>query len=196
MTVILRSLYDWTMGLARHPHALWWLAAITAAESVFFPIPPDVLIIPMVLAARERAWIILAVATGASVVGGLVGYGIGYFLYEEMGRPIINFYGYQEQYATFRDWYTMYGAWIVAAGGFTPIPYKVIAITTGVVQLDLLTFVVVSVVSRGARFLLVCALLWQFGPPIRTFIEARLGLMALLFFIMLFLGFVILGYLV
>lgn len=190
---MLRKLYDWTMGLAAHPHAIAWLAFITCIESIFFPIPPDVMIIPMVLAARRRAWKIVAVATAASVIGGLLGYGTGYFLYEELGKPIIDFYGYGEKYKTFQGWYTEYGGWIVAAGGFTPIPYKVIAIATGVVQLDLTTFVVVSFVSRGARFLLVAALLWRFGEPIRAFIEARLGLLALLFFIMLFLGFILLG---
>ena len=190
---MLRSLYDWTMGLAAHPHAIGWLALIAFIESIFFPIPPDVMIIPMVLAARDRAWTIVAVATAASVLGGLVGYAIGYFLYEEVGQPIINFYGYADKYTTFQGWYTEYGGWIVAAGGFTPIPYKVITIATGVVQLDLGTFTVASTLSRGARFLLVAALLWRFGAPIKGFIEARLGLLATLFFIMLFLGFLVVG---
>ncbi len=190
---MLRSLYDWTMALAAHRHALAWLAVIAAAESIFFPIPPDVMIIPMVLAARERAWTILAVATIASVVGGILGYGIGYYLYEEVGRPIIDFYGYADKYGVFQGWYEEYGGWIVAAGGFTPIPYKVITIATGVVQLDLTTFITASVLSRGARFLIVCALLWRFGAPIRTFIEARLGLLAFLFFAILFLGFLVIG---
>ena len=190
---MLRSLYDWTMALAAHRHALAWLAVIAAAESIFFPIPPDVMIIPMVLAARERAWAILLVATTASVIGGIVGYGVGYFLYEEVGRPIIEFYGYADKYGVFQGWYEEYGGWIVAAGGFTPIPYKVITIATGVVQLDLGTFVIASAVSRGARFLIICALLWRFGAPIRSFIEARLGLLAFLFFAILFLGFLVIG---
>ncbi len=190
---MLRSLYDWTMALAAHRHALAWLAVIAAAESIFFPIPPDVMIIPMVLAARERAWMILLVATSASVIGGIFGYGIGYFLYEEIGRPIIDFYGYATKYGVFQGWYEDYGGWIVAAGGFTPIPYKVITIATGVVQLDLTTFITASVLSRGARFLIICALLWRFGAPIRAFIEARLGLLAFLFFAILFLGFLAIG---
>lgn len=192
---MLRGLYNWTMGLAGHRHALWYLAALTCAESVFFPIPPDVIIIPMVLAARRHAWRIAGVATAASVVGGLMGYGVGYFLFEELGKPIVEFYGYVEKYQVFQGWYREYGAWIVAAGGFTPIPYKVVAIATGVVQLDPLTFAVVSVLSRGARFFIIAALLWRFGPPIRDFVEARLALLATLFFIMLFLGFVVLSYL-
>ncbi len=187
---MLRKTYDWTMRLAAHPHALVWLAAVACAESIFFPIPPDVMIIPMVLAAREKAWKIAAVATAASAVGGVVGYSVGYFLYAEIGKPIIEFYGYADKYATFQGWYADYGAWIVGAGGFTPIPYKVITIASGVVQLNFATFFVVSVLSRGARFFIVSALLWRFGAPIRGFIEARLGLLALIFFIILFLGFV------
>jgi membrane protein YqaA with SNARE-associated domain len=187
---MLRKTYDWTMRLAAHPHALAWLAALACAESIFFPIPPDVMIIPMVLAAREKAWKIAAVATVASAVGGTIGYGVGYFLYAEVGKPIIEFYGYADKYATFQGWYADYGAWIVGAGGFTPIPYKVITIASGVVQLNFATFFVVSVLSRGARFFIVSALLWRFGAPIRGFIEARLGLLALIFFIILFLGFV------
>jgi membrane protein YqaA with SNARE-associated domain len=186
---MLRKTYDWTMRLAAHPHALAWLAVIACAESIFFPIPPDVMIIPMVLAARERAWKIAAVATAASAVGGVVGYCVGYFLYAEVGKPIIEFYGYADKYATFQGWYGDYGAWIVGAGGFTPIPYKVITIASGVVQLNFATFFVVSVLSRGARFFIVSALLWRFGAPIRGFIEARMGLLALIFFILLFLGF-------
>lgn len=193
---MLRRLYDWTMALAGHPHAIWWLMLLTCAESIFFPIPPDVIIIPMVLAARQRAWRIAGLTTAASVVGGLLGYGAGYFLYEEVGRPIIDFYGYAEKYRIFQGWYEAHGAWIVAAGGFTPIPYKVITIASGVAQLDLTTFAVVSVLSRGARFLIVCALLWRFGDPIRRFVEARLGILALVFFAMLFLGFVAIRYLV
>lgn len=190
---MLRKTYDWTMRLAAHPHALAWLALIACVESIFFPIPPDVMIIPMVLAAREKAWKIAAVATVASAVGGVVGYGLGYFLYEEVGRPIIDFYGYADKYAIFQGWYEEYGAWIVGAGGFTPVPYKVITIASGVVQLDFTTFMIVSVLSRGARFFIVAALLWRFGAPIRGFIEARLGLLALLFFIILFLGFIVVG---
>ena len=192
---MLHRLYNWTMGLAGHRHALWCLAAITCAESVFFPIPPDVLIIPMVLAARQRAWRIAGVATLTSVAGGLAGYGIGYFLFEELGKPIIEFYGYMEKYQVFQGWYREYGAWIVAAGGFTPIPYKVVAIATGVVQLDVFTFIVVSTLARGARFYLTAALLWRFGAPIRDFIERRLGLMFSLFVVILLGGFATVRYL-
>lgn len=193
---MLTRLYDWTMGLAAHRHAIWWLAAISFAESSFFPIPPDVLIIAMVLAARHQAWRIATVCTIASVAGGLAGYAIGALLYDGVGAPIIAFYGYAEKFQVFQGWYYEYGAWIVGAGGFTPIPYKVITIASGVADLDLATFTIVSALSRGARFFLVAALLWRFGPPIRTFIEARLGILTLAFFALLIGSFVALRYLV
>jgi membrane protein YqaA with SNARE-associated domain len=180
---MLRRTYDWTMGLAARPHAMFWLFVLAFAESSFFPIPPDVLIIPMVLAARERAWRIVAVATVASVLGGLAGYGIGHFLFESVGQAILDFYGYAEKFAKFQDWYHEWGGWIVFAGGFSPVPYKVV------------TFTIVSFVSRCGRFLLVAALLYWFGPPIRAFIERWLGPLTLLFVVLLVLGFVVIKYL-
>lgn len=187
---MLYRMYDWTMGLAAHRHALWALAVIAFIESSIFPIPPDVLIIPMVLAARERAWRIAAVATIASVLGGLAGYGIGALLFETIGRPLLEFYGYMDKFTAFQAHFAEWGAWIVAGFGFTPFPYKVITIASGVVHLDLTVFMVASAVSRGARFFLVVALLWWFGPPIRAFIEKNLPVLTLVFFVLLFAGFV------
>jgi membrane protein YqaA with SNARE-associated domain len=187
---MLRRLYDWTMDLAAKPNAMLWLAVLAFAESSFFPIPPDVLIIPMVLAAPTRAWRIVAVATAASALGGLAGYAIGLFVFETLGRMILDFYGYFDKFERFQDWYREWGGWIVFAGGFSPIPYKVITIASGSVNLDLATFTVVSVISRGARFLLVAALLWRFGPPIRAFIERWLGPLTLACVLLLVLGFV------
>jgi membrane protein YqaA with SNARE-associated domain len=187
---MLRRTYDWTMDLAARPNAMFWLAAIAFAESSFFPIPPDILIIPMVLAAPTRAWRIVLVATAASALGGLAGYAIGFFMFETLGQPIVQFYGYLDKFERFQEWYREWGGWIVFAGGFSPIPYKVITIASGSVNLDLVTFTVVSVISRGARFLLVAALLWRFGPPIRAFIERWLGLLTLAFVVLLVLGFV------
>ena len=187
---MLRRIYDWTMDLAAKPNAMLWLAVLAFAESSFFPIPPDVLIIPMVLAAPTRAWRIVAVATAASALGGLAGYAIGLFVFETLGRPILDFYGYFDKFERFQDWYREWGGCIVFAGGFSPIPYKVITIASGSVNLDLATFTVVSVISRGARFLLVAALLWRFGPPIRAFIERWLGPLTLTFVLLLVLGFV------
>lgn len=191
---MLRRLYDWTMGLAAHPHATAWLAVIAFLESSVFPIPPDILIIPMVLAAPTRAWRVVAVATVASVLGGLAGYAIGFFLFETIGRTIIEFYGYLDKFARFQEWYREWGGWIVFAGGFSPIPYKVITIASGSVPLDLWTFTIVSIISRGGRFLLVAVLLWKFGAPIRAFIERWLGPLTLLFVALLVLGFAALKY--
>jgi membrane protein YqaA with SNARE-associated domain len=192
---VLRRLYDWTMDLAGHRHALPALALVAFIESSLFPVPPDILIIPMVLAARSRAWRIAAVATAASVVGGLLGYAIGAGLYETVGRPVLDFYGYGAEFESFREAYNEWGAWIVAGAGFTPFPYKVITIASGVTGLDLAVFMLASLISRGARFFLLAALLWYFGPPIRRFIEANLPLLASLFFVLLFGGFLVARYL-
>jgi membrane protein YqaA with SNARE-associated domain len=191
---MLRRLYDWTMNLAAQPHAIWALAAVSFIESSVFPIPPDVLLIPMVLAARAAAWRIAFVCTAASVIGGMFGYGIGYFLFEAVGKPILAFYGYVEKFAEFQTLYNDWGWWIVAFAGFTPFPYKVITIASGVTALDLATFTGASVVSRGARFFLVAALLWRFGPPIRVFVEKNLALLSWIFFIGLFGGFLAVRY--
>lgn len=193
---MLRSLYDWTMRLSGHRHALWALAALSFAESSFFPVPPDVMLIPMVLAARDRAWLIAFVCTAASVVGGFAGYGIGFFLFEEIGRPVLEFYGYMEKFSEFRDMYNEWGAWIVAGAGFTPFPYKVITIASGVTGLDLTTFGISSLLSRAARFFLVAALLWRFGPPIRAFIEKNLAILATAFFVLLFGGFLLIKFVI
>ena len=192
---MLRRLYDWTMDLAGHRHALWVLAAVAFIESSVFPVPPDVLIIPMVLAARGQAWRIAAVATVASVVGGGLGYLIGAALFETLGRPLLEFYGQMASFDEFRRIYDEWGAWIVAGAGFTPFPYKVVTIASGVAGLDPVTFMAASAVSRGARFFLVAALLWKFGPPIRFFIEKYLPYLAAAFFILLIGGFVALRYL-
>jgi len=191
---MLRRLYDWTMNLAAQPHAIWALAGVSFIESSVFPIPPDVLLIPMVLAARTAAWRIAFVCTVASVVGGMFGYGIGYFLFETVGKPILAFYGYVDKFAEFQTLYNEWGWWIVAFAGFTPFPYKVITIASGVTALDLVTFTGASVVSRGARFFLVAALLWRFGPPIRAFVEKNLALLSWVFFIGLFGGFLAVRY--
>jgi len=193
---VLRRLYDWTMSLAAHRHALLALAVVSFAESSVFPIPPDVLLIPMILAARERAWLIATVCTVASVVGGVAGYAIGALLFDTVGQPIVEFYGYLDRFHEFQGRYEEWGAWIVAGAGFTPFPYKVITITSGVMNLDFGVFMVASALSRGARFFLVALLLWHFGSPIRSFIERYLPQLTILFFLLLFGGFIALRYLV
>jgi membrane protein YqaA with SNARE-associated domain len=193
---VLTRLYNWTMDLAAQPYALWALALVAFAESSVFPIPPDVMLIPMVLAARAQAWVIAGVCTIASVLGGIAGYGIGYFLYEAAGQPIIAFYAYEHQFVEFQGLYAKWGAWIVVGAGFTPIPYKIFTIASGVAQLDVTTFTVASLLSRGARYFLVAVLLWYFGPLIRAFIEGNLRLLVTLFFALLLGGFLALSYLV
>jgi|TARA_B100000315_G_scaffold241494_1_gene262436 membrane protein YqaA with SNARE-associated domain len=186
---MLRRLYDWTLDLSRHPHALWALAIVSFVESSVFPIPPDIMLIPMVLAARDRAWLIAAVCTAASVAGGLLGYLIGAFLFDQVGQPVLEFYSYAPRFEEFRAAYNEWGAWAVFTAGITPFPYKVITILSGVTGLDPLVFTLSSILARGVRFFLVAALLWKFGAPIRGFIEARLGLLFTIFIILLFGGF-------
>lgn len=193
---MLQRLYDWTLRLAGHRHALLALAAVAFIESSIFPIPPDVLIIAMILATPQQAWLVAGVASVASVVGGLAGYGIGYFLFEEIGRPLLDFYGYQQQFEAFRDYYHEWGVWIVAGAGFTPFPYKVVTIASGVASMNLVTFTIASVLSRGARFFLVAALLWYFGPPIRAFIERNLAMLTSGFFALLLGGFIVARFLI
>jgi membrane protein YqaA with SNARE-associated domain len=180
------------MAQAERPYALWMLALIAFVESSVFPIPPDVLLIPLVLAAPGRAWLIAGVCTVSSVVGGMAGYAIGALLFETLGQPILALYGYLERFAEFQTWYNAWGAWIVFGAGLTPFPYKVITIASGVTQLDLVTFTVASVLARGLRFFAVAALLWWFGAPIKRFIEANLGWLTIAFFVLLFAGFLVL----
>ena len=192
---MLRRLYDWTLSLARHRHALPALAGVSFIESSVFPIPPDVLLIPMVLAEREKAFRIAAVCTAASVLGGLLGYAIGVFLFEELGKPLLEFYGYGTKFAEFQGKYHDWGAWVVFIAGVTPFPYKVITIASGVTALDPLVFMVASLLSRGARFFLLAGLLWYFGPAIRGLIENHLGKLTMMFFALLLGGFLLAGYL-
>ena len=192
---MLQRIYDWTMRLASGPNAIWALAIISFVESSFFPIPPDVLMIPMVLAARERAWWIATVCTVSSVVGGYVGYAIGYFAFETVGRAVLEFYGAMDKYAAVKATFDEWGAWFIIIKGMTPIPYKLVTIFSGAVQFDLLQFTVSSLISRSLRFFLLAALLWQFGAPIRSFIEERLTLVTTAFVTALVGGFLVLRYL-
>ncbi len=188
----LHRLYAWTMTQASRPHALWILALIAFLESSIFPIPPDVLLIPMVLAAPRRAWLIAGVCTLSSVTGGMVGYAIGALLFEAVGRPVLELYGYLDEFTAFQESYNAWGAWIVFGAGLTPFPYKVITIASGVTGLNPATFMIASVLARGLRFFLVAALLRYFGASIRFFIERNLGWLTALFFALLLGGFLVL----
>ena len=191
----LRRLYDWAMGIAGHRHATPWLAFISFIESMIFPIPPDVMLMPMCLAERKKAFFYALVCTIASVLGGLGGYMLGYLFYEGLGQKIVALYGYEEPFTRFQNYYKEWGVWIVLLGGLTPFPYKVITIASGVVGLNLWLFMLVSVIARSSRFFLVAALLWFFGEKIRIFIEKYLGLLTLLFFLLLLGGFAVIKYL-
>ena len=193
---MLRRLYDWTMGLASRPNALLALAAVSFAESSFFPIPPDAMIVPMVLARPDRAWRIALVATVASVLGGALGYAIGYYLFETLGHSLIQLYGYQAKFEAFKQAYNEWGLWIILIKGLTPIPYKLVTIASGAAAFDFPIFMLASIATRGLRFFIVAALLRRFGEPIRDFVERRLTLVATAFLLAVVGGFLIVRYVV
>ncbi|KAA0921069.1 DedA family protein [Aquicoccus porphyridii] len=192
---MIRGLYDWTMRLADHPRALWALAVVAFIESSVFPIPPDVLMIPMILARPNRAFLIAGVALLASVLGGMLGYAIGFFAYEQIGQPILATMGKGEAMEAFNTRFNDFGFWAVLTAGMTPFPYKVITIMSGWSAMPLGTFIATSILARGLRFFIVAVLLWKYGAPIRDFIERRLGLMFVLFVIILLAGFYAVRYL-
>lgn len=184
-----RSIYDHTLNLAAKQNALTWLFIISFIESSFFPIPPDIMIIPMVLATPKEAYKIAGVATIASVLGGYFGYFIGVYGFELIARPLLEFYGYMAQFSKFENYYHEYGAWIVFGAGITPFPYKIITIASGVVHLDLVVFTIASVIARGMRFYLIAWLLKRFGDPMKVFIEKNLNLLSVIFLLLLIGGF-------
>ncbi|MDP5333976.1 MAG: DedA family protein [Paracoccaceae bacterium] len=186
---MIRSLYDWTLRQAQHPRALWVLGFVSFIESSVFPIPPDVLMIPMILARPNRAWLIAGVALVTSVLGGILGYAIGALFYETLGQPILEALGKGDAMAAFNTRFNEFGFWPVLIAGITPFPYKVITIMSGWTGMPLGVFIVTSIIARGLRFFIVAALLWKFGAPIRDFIEKRLGLLFTLFVIILLAGF-------
>ncbi|MBP0614959.1 YqaA family protein [Jiella mangrovi] len=192
---MLRRLYDWVMSLAATRHAERALAAIAFIESSVFPIPPDALIIPMVIAER-RKWVRIAlISTIGSVLGAFLGYAIGALFFDVIGRPILDFYGKAEAFDELTARYNAWGGWAVLFAALTPFPYKVITIFSGVSGLNLVVFTLVSIVGRGARFFLIAFLLNRYGAPIQGFIEKNLGLLFTLFTILLIGGFVAVRYL-
>ncbi|MFT3973099.1 MAG: YqaA family protein [Amaricoccus sp.] len=190
---MLRRLYDWTLSLGSSRHAVWALAAVSFIESSIFPIPPDALLIPMILADRSRAWRLAAICTVASVIGGFLGYAIGYFAFDAIGEPLLRFYGITEQYQRLEELYAHYGAWLIIIKGATPIPFKLVTIASGAFHFPLLTFAISAVISRGIRFFLIAGLLWRYGESIRDFIERRLGLVFSLAVAAVLGGFLIVG---
>ncbi len=186
---LVKATYDYMLNLASRRNAMYFLFAVAFIESSFFPIPPDVMLIPMVLAAPTKAWRIAGIATIASVLGGAFGYAIGVFFFDLIARPILTFYGYMHQFDVFKDYYHEWGAWIVFGAGITPFPYKVITIASGVVHLDFAVFMLASVVARGMRFYLVAWLLKKYGEPMKDYIEKNLGMLSVLFLLLLLGGF-------
>lgn len=191
---MLRGLYEWTMRMAASKEAPWALAVVSFVESSFFPIPPDVMLIPMVLSDRRKAWWYATIATVASVIGGILGYAIGYYLYDAVGLPILKFYGREHALDSFMTFVKEYGVPAVIIKGMTPIPYKVVTIAAGVGKMNFLAFIGASIVARAMRFYLVAGLLYFFGEPIRAFIEERLGLVTTVFVVLLVGGFVAVRY--
>ena len=186
---MLDRLYTRLLALSQHPKALWVLALVAFAESSVFPIPPDVLILPMVLAAPSRAWIIASVAMVASVAGGMLGYAIGAVMFEQLGQPILQALGKGDAILEFNQRFNNLGFWAVLGAGLTPFPYKVVTIMSGWTGMHLGTFIATSILARGLRFFIVAGLLWKFGAPIRGFIERRLGLLSILVMVLLIGGF-------
>lgn len=168
-------MYNWVIAQSSHPKAMWIVNIISFAESSFFPLPPDLMIIPMVLAERNKAFMIALTCTITSIVGGWVGYAIGYYVYEALGAHIIDLYNLEESFANFQTSFNKYGFWIIALKGLTPIPYKLVTIASGVAALDFWTFTWASVIARGFRFITLCSMLYFCGPMAKKYIEEYLG---------------------
>jgi membrane protein YqaA with SNARE-associated domain len=173
---MLRDVYHRTLALAGSPRAGWWLALIAFTEASCFPIPPDVLLIPMALARPQRAWRLALICTIASVVGGALGYYIGYAVFNQLARPVLQFYGYGDKFAAFQAMYAEWGLWVILIKGLTPIPYKIVTIASGAAKFNFWIFMAASAVTRGARFFIVATLLHFWGERVKDFIERRLTL--------------------
>jgi membrane protein YqaA with SNARE-associated domain len=192
---LLRRLYEWCVAASDKPYALWIMAAIAFAESSFFPVPPDVMLIPMALARPRRAYLFAALCTVASVAGGILGYAIGALLYDSVGAWLIHLYGYGDKVATFRTAYAQWGAWIILLKGLTPIPYKIVTITSGFAGYNIWLFIGFSIVARGMRFYVEGLVLNRYGARVREVIEKRLTFWVTLAVVVLIAGFVVIVYL-
>ena len=191
---MLRSWYDWVIRMSEHPRALWYLAGVSFAESSFFPIPPDLMLVPMVIAQRAKAWLIAGVCTIASVAGGLLGYAIGFFLFDSIGQWLFNLYGMSNGLADFQAWYAKWGLMVILVKGLTPIPFKLVTIASGAAHFDLPTFLAASLVTRAGRFYLVTGLLYWIGQPAREFVEKHLTAVTTVFAAVIVGGFVAVRY--
>ena len=181
----LRKLYDWTLLKSKHPKAPWFLSLISFIESSFFPVPPDIILIPMIIAKRTNAFFYAFICTASSVLGGIFGYLIGLYLFSSLGTIIINFYDLSDQFAIFESYYLQYGIWIILIAGFTPFPFKFITIASGVFGLNIFLFITVAFFSRSLRFYLIAILLKIFGKIIENLINKYFNVLASIFFILL-----------
>ena len=191
----IRALYDWMMRNAKGKNAWRALAGFTFAEASFFPVPTDIMLIPMVMADREKAWKLGAWCTLWSVLGGMAGYAIGAFLYDSLGQWLIQVYGLGHSMASFHDWYARYGAWVILIKGFSPIPYKLVTIASGFAHYSFALFVLLSILTRGGRYMLIAGLLYWKGEEARRFIEKRLEATLLVFLALVIAGVVAVKYL-
>ena len=182
---LLRSLYNWTLKKAEHKYSSWILSIVSFSESSFFPIPPDVLLIPMIIAKKTKAWTYALICTLSSVLGGVAGYAIGFFLYNSIGILIVEFYHLSNSFNTFENYYKEYGILIVLGAGFTPFPFKFITIASGVFSLNIFLFILTAFIARGLRFYLLACLLFIFGEKIKILIDKYFNILAVLFFILL-----------
>ncbi len=171
---MIRRCYDWVLRQSEKPHAAWILFGIAVAEASVFPLPPDVLLLPMVIAQRQKAWLLAAVCTAGSVVGGLIGYAIGAFAMETVGQWIVDTYHLQNAFKTFQEGFNEWGVWIILGKGLTPIPFKLVTIASGIASMNILAFVLAAAATRAARFFLIAGLAYKFGAPIRIFVEKYL----------------------
>jgi membrane protein YqaA with SNARE-associated domain len=192
---MLRNIYNWCIDASGKPHATWLLGLVSFVESSFFPVPPDAMLIPMGLARPDRALFYATVCTLTSVAGGVLGYMIGAALYDSIGQWLIQLYGYGEKVEAFREAYRQYGAWIIVLKGLTPIPYKIVTITSGLADYPIVPFILLSFVARGMRFYLVAFLIYRYGVRARAIIEERLGFWVMLAAIVLVAGIIVAVYL-
>ena len=193
--LLLRKLYDWTLEKSNHPNAPWFLSIISFAESSFFPIPPDIILIPMIIAKRVKAWTYAFICTISSVIGGVAGYLIGYFFYNSIGVMIIKYYSLENQFLKFESYYNEWGIWIVLGAGFTPFPFKFITIASGLFSLNIFLFILIAFLGRGLRFFILAGLLKLFGNIITKIIDRYFNILAILFFILLIGSFILIKYL-
>ena len=188
---MIKAVYNWTIKLSATRYALWALAIVAFAESSFFPIPPDILLIPLIISKPKNAYLIAFIAMAASVFGGGLGYYIGLKLYETVGIIIINFYHAQQLFLDFQTQFNKYGAAAVLFAGVTPFPYKIITISSGIAGMPIYQFFIFSIIARGARFFIIAILLRLYGEPIRNFIERHLNLLFIAFMVLLVFGFLL-----